>query len=244
MSTTEQIIPKTLIVVLDASSSMNAFDTLKLLLGVGALVKQQKNIEELIVIKYSDAPKVVLRQEVKGGKPELTVEKLSEIYTINGSTSMNDAFLMACDESDKCKPEVSVEGDPHCIVIFITDGEENTSKEKRVGVVKERLVITKKSGCVFLCMGIPESIAVTYGLSEGQCIEYSHNDICMGNVWESAAAVCRAYSSGDKEGLSFSVQQRENSSDGAHCGGSIEADLDEEDSDDEDSRTHCPLERE
>jgi len=230
---------KTLIVVLDSSYSMKTFNLIELFLGVGKLVKLQENIKELIVIKYSDAPEVVLRQEIEGGKPELSVEKLNSIYSLDGSTSMNDAFLMACDESDKCKPEVFVEGDPHSIVIFITDGEENSSKEKRVGVVRERLVLTQKSGCVFLCMGIPESIAVIYGLPTGQCIEYSHNDICMEKVWESAAYVCRAYSSGDKEGLSFSTQQRENSSDGAHCGGSIAADLEEEDSDEEDSRASC-----
>lgn len=235
MSTTEKITPKTLIVVLDASYSMETFNMLKLLLGVGKLVKQQENIKEIVVIKYSEYPRVVFRQEVEGGKPELSVEKLSEIYTLDGSTSMNDAFLLACDESDKCKPDVSVEGDPHCIVIFITDGEENSSKEQRVGVVRERLVLTQKSGCVFLCMGIPKSIALTYGLPEGQCIEYSHNDRCMGNVWESAADVCRAHSSGDREGRVFSELQRENSSDGAHCGA--------EDSDEEDFRASCPLQR-
>ena len=202
---------KKLIVVLDSSYSMEQFDTLKLLLGVGKLVNAQENIGDLIIIKYSTKTEVVHREKIEGGTPNLTVEKLDELYKIDGQTAMNDAFLMACDEAEKDKPESLTEGETHSIVIFITDGEENSSKEHRVGVVRERLNVTQRSGVTFLCMGIPLHIAQKYGLPEGQCIEFTHTDRCMENVWKSTTEVCRAFTSGDPEGREYSVEQRENS---------------------------------
>ena len=61
----QPITQKKLIVVLDSSYSMEQFDTLKLLLGVGKLVNAQENIGDLIIIKYSTKTEVVHREKIE-----------------------------------------------------------------------------------------------------------------------------------------------------------------------------------
>ena len=204
------IISKQMIIVLDASGSMGQFDLKELKEGVCKTVNSQENISELVLIVYSDKVQVPVVLPVKDGKPSLSVKQLDVIYKVGGSTAMNDALMEACKKAEEFKPVDYVDStDPHTICMFITDGQENSSVEKDLTKVKSKIVNVQENGVTFLCMGFPRSIADVYGLPPGQCIEFSHNDRCMANVWESTAAVSRAYTSGGPvEEREYSVQHR------------------------------------
>jgi len=183
----------TLILILDASSSMIQFNQLELLKVLSQTANDQENISRLVIIKFSDKCSIVLDEQVPSGKTDLSIDKLSKIYQINGCTALNDAILMACDVTKHDTNEKQV-------VLIMTDGFENSSKIKKVEVVKEEIQSAQQKEVVFVGLGFGNDIAKSYGLPEGKCIEFNHTDGGMREVCRAASEVMRSHTSELYEG--------------------------------------------
>ena len=183
----------TLILILDASSSMIQFNQLELLKVLSQTANDQENISRLVIIKFSDKCSIVLDEQVPSGKTDLSIDKLSKIYQINGCTALNDAILMACDVTKHDTNEKQV-------VLIMTDGFENSSKVKKVEVVKEEIQSAQQKEVVFVGLGFGNDIAKSYGLPEGKCIEFNHTDGGMREVCRAASEVMRYHTSELYEG--------------------------------------------
>jgi len=178
----------TLILVLDASSSMSQFNQLELLKVLSQTANDQENISRLVIIQFSDDCSIVLDEQVPSGKTNLSIDKLSQIYKIDGCTALNDAILMACDVTKHDTNDKQV-------VLIMTDGFENSSKEQKVEVVKEEILSAQQKEVVFIGLGFGNDIAKSYGLPEGKCIEFNHTDGGMREVCRAASEVMRSHTS-------------------------------------------------
>lgn len=187
------IYKNTLILVLDASSSMSQFNQLELLKVLSQTANDQENISRLVIIQFSDDCSIVLDDQVPSGKTDLSIDKLSKIYKIDGCTALNDAILMACDVTKHDTNEKQV-------VLIMTDGFENSSKVKKVEVVKEEIQSAQQKEVVFIGLGFGKDIAKSYGLPEGKCIEFAHTDGGMKEVCRAASEVMRSHTSELYEG--------------------------------------------
>jgi Mg-chelatase subunit ChlD len=183
----------TLILVLDASSSMNQFNQLELLKVLTQTANDQENINRLVIVQFSDECSIVLDEQVPSGKTELSIDKLSKIYQIDGCTALNDAILMACDVAKNDTNDKQV-------VLIMTDGHENSSKVRKVEVVKEEILSAQQKEVVFIGLGFRNDIAKSYGLPEGKCIEFAHTDDGMREVCRAASEVMRSHTSELYEG--------------------------------------------
>ena len=182
------IYKNTLILVLDASSSMSQFNQLELLKVLSQTANDQENISRLVIIQFSDDCSIVLDEQVPSGKTDLSIDKLSKIYKIDGCTALNDAILMACDVTKHDTNEKQV-------VLIMTDGFENSSKVKKVEVVKDEIQSAQQKEVVFIGLGFGKDIAKSYGLPEGKCIEFAHTDGGMKEVCRAASEVMRSHTS-------------------------------------------------
>ena len=183
----------TLILVLDASSSMSQFNQLELLKVLSQTANEQENISRLVIIQFADESSIVLDEQVSSGKTELSIDKLSKIYQIEGCTALNDAILMACDVTKEDTNDKQV-------VLIMTDGFENSSRIRSVEVVKEEIQSAQQKEVVFIGLGFGNDIAKSYGLPEGKCIEFAHTDGGMREVCRAASEVMRSYTVENYEG--------------------------------------------
>ena len=187
------IYKNTLILVLDASSSMSQFNQLELLKVLTQTANDQENISRLVIIQFSDDCSIVLDEQVPSGKTNLSIDKLSQIYKIDGCTALNDAILMACDVTKHDTNDKQV-------VLIMTDGFENSSKVQKVEVIKEEIQSAQQKEVVFIGLGFGNDIAKSYGIPEGKCIEFAHTDGGMKEVCRAASEVMRSHTSELYEG--------------------------------------------
>lgn len=162
--------PKLVInLVLDESSSM-AWSRDQTIEAVNGFIKKQKESDDALrgevyfgITKFNTISTVVYSM-----KPIEEVEDLShETYSPNGGTAFYDAVAHTVHHAEQAAKEV--EGEKAYIVLIMTDGEENSSKEYRGEEGKQNLkkLVNAKEGegnWTFVFMsGDLDTNAVTYG---------------------------------------------------------------------------------
>lgn len=110
--------------------------------------------------------------------PELT----NEVYRANGGTPLRDAMGRGIGFTDDILQTVKTEN-PDTLVLVITDGGENTSRDYGAGLIKEMVEAREESGWTFIYMGAnQDSWSETQGLgfSVGNVMNYAAHDIKEG----------------------------------------------------------------
>ena len=187
-----------LFIAFDRSGSMGFFPRDTVIKGLMELIAQQENIERIVLIMFSTDCEVIFN-----GKT-LTREVIETHFNTEGCTAMNDAFLKALsytedDTSDKK------------IVLFLTDGEENSSKAN-ITETKEKIIEAQENGVIMLSLGVSPTVAEKYGLPTDQCIEFQHSEGGMREVMRAASEVMRSHTSGGEGERGFTQNHRTMSS--------------------------------
>ena len=106
--------------------------------------------------------------------PELT----TEVYNPSGGTPLRDAMAQAIRDMDETLK--SVEGDPDVIMVIITDGGENTSREHSTDVIKAMVEQRKERGWNFIYMGANQDSwqeTQKFGFTQGNVMNYTAEDV-------------------------------------------------------------------
>jgi hypothetical protein len=211
-----------LFIAFDRSGSMGVFPRDTVIKGLMDLISKQENIEKIVLIMFSTTCKVV-----HNGKT-LTSEIINKNFIPDGCTAMNDAFLKALSYAEDDTSD-------NKIVLFLTDGEENSSKAN-ITETREKIVEAQEKGVVMLSLGVSPSVAETYGLPTEQCIEFQHSEGGMREVMRAASEVMRSHTSGEEGETTFTACHRAMSS-------QLVEDIDDEDDVEIQSYTGGPIQR-
>ena len=187
-------------VAFDISGSMGMFNADQIKSGLLGMLSEQGDISRIVLHTFNG----IVTNAFDG--VELTREVLDECFVPNGCTAMNDAF---------CATIKSAQSDPSSkkIVILLTDGDENGSKEFTLPQTRDLIQQALAEGIVILSLGISPRIAGKYGLPVEHCIEFHHSDRGMTTVMSAAADLLRSHTNEEYEGdREFTVEQRMNSS--------------------------------
>lgn len=174
-------------IAFDISGSMGMFNPDQIKSGLLGMLSEQGEISRIVLHTFNG----IVTKASDGA--ELTREVLDECFVPNGCTAMNDAF---------CATIKSAQSDPSSkkIVILLTDGDENGSKEFTLPQTQELIQQALADGIVILSLGISPRIAETYGLPTEHCIEFHHSDRGMTTVMSAAADLLRSHTNEDYEG--------------------------------------------
>lgn len=174
-------------IAFDISGSMGMFDANQIKSGLLGMLSEQGEISRIVLHTFNG----IVTKAFDGA--ELTREVLDECFVPNGCTAMNDAF---------CATLKSAQSDPSSkkIVILLTDGDENGSKEFTLPQTRELIQQALADGIVILSLGISPRIAETYGLPTEHCIEFHHSNQGMTTVMSAAADLLRSHTTDDYEG--------------------------------------------
>jgi len=181
-TTTTKVNPKEThyLLVLDESTSMNPVRN-ETLTGINEQIKTIKSLEKkfpdhkyyVSIVKFSTTAQHLI-QEVPAGK----VEELSgNDYMPNGWTALHDAIGMGITTlNTKIKSKLD-SGEATALVVIITDGEENSSKEFNSLKIKDLITDLEKTGMwTFTFIGANQDAVLTaksLGVSLGNTVNYS-----------------------------------------------------------------------
>lgn len=139
--------------------------------------------------------------------PELT----NEVYKPTGGTALIDAV---CNTINQVYERVKNDSSAKVIVMIITDGAENESKEFKIeqmkAMVKER---EEKDKWAFLFLGAnidAFSAGHNYGISKGKTMAFSANTAGMNSVYSNLSASTKMYRSFSKRDLMDDVVNTDN----------------------------------
>lgn len=122
----------------------------------------------------SDGENTPIRKIIES-KDISEVELISEdSYDPYGMTNLYDAIGVAIKETEKNNKSKNV------LVVIITDGEENSSKEYNIDTIKEMISKKQKDGWTFVYLGANQdawSVGSKMGLSANQTMTYDVNNI-------------------------------------------------------------------
>jgi uncharacterized protein YegL len=161
--------------ILDESGSMYSLknDTIG---NFNSFVEEQKKVSgecELSIVKFSD------NVNIQDSKNLKNIEKLTDKdYSPNGCTALLDAIRYTINklgtELNKLKEEEKPE---NVIIVILTDGEENSSKEFNNQKIKEMIQHQEnKYNWTFLYLGANQdafSVGNNYGISTDRIMNYS-----------------------------------------------------------------------
>lgn len=133
--------------------------------------------------------------------PELT----TDVYKANGGTPLRDAMGNGISFTDDIHQRIPKKENPDTLVVVITDGGENTSKDYGAGLIKEMVTAREEAGWTFIYMGANQDSwqeTQNLGFQQGNVMNYAASDIKEGAFAKVAAStVCyRAMSSSAKAG--------------------------------------------
>jgi hypothetical protein len=203
-----------LFITFDRSGSMGIFQKKTVIDGLLDLIAQQENIEHIVLIMFSTDCEVVFN-----GKT-LTRKVIETHFNTEGCTAMNDAFLKALSYTEDDTSD-------NKIILFLTDGEENSSKAN-ITETKAAIIKAQEKGVEMLSLGVSPTVAEKYGLPTDQCIEFQHSEEGMREVMFAASQVMRSHTSGEGERgftqnhRTMSSQLVENSEDEVEDGDEVE----------------------
>ena len=179
-----------IIAIIDKSGSMESIkkDSIG---GFNSFVNTQKELEgqaNLTLVLFNN--QVEIKYESRDIKD---VKRLtSKTYNTCGTTAMNDAIGMSMkrlgqrlsDMEEKDRPE-------NVIVVILTDGEENSSREFSAAAVKEAIREQReKYSWEFIFLGANQDAIEAgrnIGISTDRCMSYSADSKGMGDAYASIA---------------------------------------------------------
>lgn len=108
-----------------------------------------------------------------------------ESYKPNGGTNLYDAIGLTIERVSR-----QLEGQdtvPNVLVVIITDGEENASREYNLDAVKKLIQAKEQEGWTFVYLGANQDawkVGASFGLAKGQTMSYStdHMDSTMATL--------------------------------------------------------------
>jgi Mg-chelatase subunit ChlD len=194
-------------VILDRSGSMQttAKDAIG---GFNAFVESQKKAEGdavLTLIQFDDQYQVdYYAKSIK------EVQPLSQLtYQPRGSTALIDAMGRGIAAlKDRMKP-IKKEFRPNCIVVIITDGEENCSREWHLPDVNAMISKMKTKGVEFVFIGANQDAIKTgqaFGISGANSLSYANNALGTQAVFSSVGQNLTSYRAGAKMDMSFEAK--------------------------------------
>jgi len=181
-TTTTKINPKEThyLLVLDESTSMGSVRN-ETLTGINEQIKTIKSLEKkfpdhkyyVSIVKFSTIAKHLI-QELPADKVE---ELSSNDYMPSGWTALHDAIGMGITTlNTKIKSKLD-SGEASALVVIITDGEENSSKEYNSNKIKDLITNLEKTGMwTFTFIGANQDAVLTarsLGVSLGNTVNYN-----------------------------------------------------------------------
>ena len=191
-------------VILDRSGSM--YSTVKDAIGgFNSFIETQKKAEgeaTLTLIQFDHEYLVSYE-----AKPIADVEPLNSVtYVPRGNTALIDAMGRTFNAiSARLKP-IKKEFRPKQIVVIITDGEENASREFKLEDVNSKITKLKTKGYEIIFIGANQDAikaAQNFGISGANSMTYAANSVGTMAVFDSLAMNVASYRAGSKMDMSF-----------------------------------------
>lgn len=194
--------------VLDETGSMNScwdstIDSFNEYIGSQSTVNDGM-ICKVGLVKFSDTGRSIFYSSPSDNDPKrfdnirsvysqtniVDVPKLSRsTYTPNGGTNLYDAIGKTIVDLDAVVTDAQ-----NVLVVIITDGEENASREYKVNDIKRMIDERQAKGWTFVYLGANQDawkVGSTFGLSKGQTMSYSTAD--MGATMDTLSVATTAY---------------------------------------------------
>ena len=189
-------------VVLDESGSMaSCLDTT--ISGFNEFVQSQRSAENIgeaymTLIKF-DSPLIKTVYTNKHINEVPLLDKTS--YRPNGMTNLLDAVGKAINSANSVLESVSEEERPGILIVIMTDGQENASKEYNNIQIKEMVKAAEAADWTFIFLGANiDSFVVgsTFGMNIRNTVNYNTNNMTQtySNLSDSTTAMRRAKMAG------------------------------------------------
>jgi Mg-chelatase subunit ChlD len=185
-TTTEEVLPSTHItLVVDRSGSMDRIDR-DMESQIESFLREQRQMGgecHLTVVLFNNTIEVL--------HDNIDIARVSHVaIRPHGGTALNDATVYGIKHTDRSKAEKK-------IVVIVTDGEENASREYTALRVREE--IEKRSDWAFMFFGTETAFrqARDYGVSSQNVMSYQTNAVGV----MSAGGVLRSATSNYRKGL-------------------------------------------
>jgi uncharacterized protein YegL len=182
-----------IVAIIDKSTSMD-FMTKETIAGFNKFLKEQKKVDgdaNLSLILFNDQTEYLY-----DNVPIKKVKKLSEkTYRADGMTAMNDAVGSAIDKlGNRLSKMEDHERPSNIVVLIITDGQENSSREYETSKIKE-MITTQQNiyswEFIFLGANIDvDKYAADYGFSKGKFASYNQTSKGTTAVFDSMSMAC------------------------------------------------------
>jgi len=182
-------------VILDESGSMRHAQS-STIAGFNEFVQGQKATEgagrAYLTVTKLNAPHI---HTLYKNKPIENVEPLTERdYQPSGGTNLNDAIGAAIMNVDSVLKAVPESERPGVIIVIMTDGEENASREYTNAQIKEMVAAGEAADYTFLFLGAnidAFSVGSAYGMSALNTVSYNTNDMVstMSSISASTSAM-------------------------------------------------------
>ena len=192
-------------VILDRSGSMHstAKDAIG---GFNSFVDDQKKLDGecvLTLIQFDHEYKISYE-----ARPIQEVEHLNEsTFVPRGNTALVDAMGRGISALKARMTPIKKAYRPKCIVVIITDGGENASREFKLADVNTMIsTIREKGWCEFVFIGANQdaiSVAQSYGISAGNSMTYGANSIGTQAAFDSLSGNISLMRSGVADSFGF-----------------------------------------
>jgi len=193
-------------VIIDASGSMSGI-TSATLEGYNSFIEKQKEEDGEVLVSlvlfdsewdvvnrgrsaYGDNQILRLVRPYTAMPLDKVPELTTDVYKAGGGTPLRDAIGNGINYTDDVLNRVKTES-PDALVVIITDGGENTSKDYGAGLVKEMIQKREDDSWTFIYMGAnQDSWAETQnlGFNKGNVMNYAAVDIKEGAFAKVAAS--------------------------------------------------------
>lgn len=120
-----------------------------------------------------------------------------DTYVPRGNTALNDAIGQALNRLESKAPDKA-------ILMILTDGQENASREFKHDEVKRKIEAAQARGwqVVYLSTDISgfDTATRTYGVSAANAVQADHTGVGLRGLYTATAAMNSAYRAGNNEG--------------------------------------------
>lgn len=194
-------------IILDRSGSMQstANDAIG---GFNTFLKEQQALPGeacLTLIQFDDQYEVNYAET-----PIKSVKALThETFKPRGSTALVDAMGRGISDLKARIKAIPKEDRPNVVVVIITDGEENCSREWTMDRVNELITKRQAKGWQFVFIGANQDAIKTaqgFGIQGANSLSYASNSIGTQSLFTSVSKNVAAYRSGAKADMSFDAQ--------------------------------------
>jgi hypothetical protein len=180
-------------VVIDASGSMSGI-TSATLEGYNSFIAKQREEEGKVLVSlvlfdtewvddHYNEQKLRIVRPYTALPLEQVPELTSEVYHAHGGTPLRDAVGYSIGYTDEILQRIPKKETPDALMVVITDGGENQSKNFGSGLISEMVKAREQAGWTFIYMGAnQDSWSETQGLgfSVGNVMNYAAHNIKEG----------------------------------------------------------------